>query len=715
MLRFRSATLVVGLCTLGTMLIGTERIVQAQTAYPMLMAIKPVAAQVGQASEHQVFARYSLDGAYQVLVSGSGVTGEVIPEPKDEKPADGKKSDEKKKPKKAPEELKVRFTVSADALPGVRDVRIATPRGVSTVGQLVIARDPVISESDKNNTAAEAQQVAFPATLCGTIEAVEDVDTFRFHADAGKSLYFHVRGMRLNDRVHDLQEHLDPILTLRSGSGITLATADNDFAADPFLSYRFAESGDYLLEVRDVRYKGNAYWTYGVEVGDRPFVQTVHPLGIERGKETKIQLVGALLPPDASAVANLPSDTQPDLLTMPLSGPAGPTNPVSLIVTDLPTVLEAPAENNSVASATPITIPCGVSGRMESEADIDCYKFEAKKGEQLSFVTFARRAQSSLDSSIRLLDEKGNQLAENDDLGLYSNSFADSWIENWTAPADGKYTIEVRDLLLRGGPDFVYFLRVVRAAPYFELYVDTDKTQISPGTGGVMFVNLIRKNGFDGDVQLKIDGLPQGVAAHCGRIPAGAYRDGAIILDVPADAKQSVANVTISGTANVKGADGMLHELSAVAKPRQETYLPGGGRGHWLVESHAVCVTAPNDIRGVKLSTYDVSLKPGESKKIDVTIARAEGFTQNVTLDPIFQHLGSVYGNTLPTGVTVDATNSKTLLTGSETQGYVTLVAAKDAKPTDKQLVSMMANISLNFVMKATYSSAPLSVSVAAP
>src|SRR5687768_919038 len=51
----------------------------AQTSYPMLMSLKPAAAQIGQTSTHTVNSRYSLLGSYQVLVSGSGVTGEVIP------------------------------------------------------------------------------------------------------------------------------------------------------------------------------------------------------------------------------------------------------------------------------------------------------------------------------------------------------------------------------------------------------------------------------------------------------------------------------------------------------------------------------------------------------------------------------------------------------------------------------------------------------------
>ena len=50
----------------------------AQTSYPMLMSIKPTAAQAGQTSVHTVNSRYSLLGAYQVLISGTGVMGEVL-------------------------------------------------------------------------------------------------------------------------------------------------------------------------------------------------------------------------------------------------------------------------------------------------------------------------------------------------------------------------------------------------------------------------------------------------------------------------------------------------------------------------------------------------------------------------------------------------------------------------------------------------------------
>ena len=53
--------------------------VAAQMSYPMVMSLEPVAAQVGQTSEHTVRSRSSMFGAYEVYVSGTGVTGRIIP------------------------------------------------------------------------------------------------------------------------------------------------------------------------------------------------------------------------------------------------------------------------------------------------------------------------------------------------------------------------------------------------------------------------------------------------------------------------------------------------------------------------------------------------------------------------------------------------------------------------------------------------------------
>jgi hypothetical protein len=119
------------------------------------------------------------------------------------------------------------------------------------------------------------------------------------------------------------------------------------------------------------------------------------------------------------------------------------------------------------------------------------------------------------------------------------------------------------------------------------------------------------------------------------------------------------------------------------------------------------------DLRSVRISPTAITLKPGESQKIEVTIERGPDFKANVTLDTIYQHLSSVYGNSMPAGVTIDEKASQTLLLGDQVKGAIVLKAAADAKPVKDQLVPIMAHVSINFAIKATYCGDALRVTVA--
>ncbi|MBB76845.1 MAG: hypothetical protein CMJ75_20255 [Planctomycetaceae bacterium] len=672
----------------------------AQTSYPMLMSIRPVAAQQGQTSEHTVRSRYDLYGAYKVLVSGDGVQGEVVPHAVKQGEKPGKI-----------EALKVRFTVSANAQPGVRDFRLATPRGVSTLGQLVITRGAVVLEAGNNDSLSTPQTVELPATLCGAIEEAEDIDYYQFRVDADTSFSFHVRSMRLQDRIHDLQQHVDPILTLRSKSGATLASSDNFYSADPFLGYHFEDAGEYLLEIRDVRYHGNAYWEYSIEVAAQPFVLNTYPLGLAARKAAQVELIGFSIPSNPIAEFQVPAQQGKTVeVGIPLESTL--SNPVPLIVTDLPLTNEQPQEHSRTENAQQVSVPTGINGRLSSEGEIDCYAFDAMKGDMLTVEVTARRRQSAIDSHLRILDSNGKQLQLNDDLKIGKRGYSDSLIESWTVPADGKYVIELRDVHLRGGPRFVYFLELTRSKPYFQLFADTDKTQLAPGAAGVIFVRAVRKNGFAGTIELGIDHLPEGVTASSGRIlPDG--QDGCIILEASPETNLAATNVLIHGKATGSNHGPAADSSIIPAAQYQETYLPGGGRGHWPVEMHTVAIGRPGDVLELALDNYEITLEPGETQKINVEVKRAKGFDKNVTLDVIYQHLGSVYGNTLPKGVTIDANASKTLLTAGATQGQLVFKADPKASPVDSQQVSVMANVSINFVMKTTFSSKPLLISVA--
>lgn len=676
----------------------------------MLMSVRPVAVQAGTTAEATVSSRYSLAGAYRVLVSGEGVTADVVPSISE--PDDAAKENTKK----PLEKLKINITAAAGAMPGVRDLRLATPHGVSTVGQFIVVADPVLAESAANDKPEGAQTIALPAAVCGAIEKNEDVDFYKFHVETGEALTFAMRCARLEDRIHDLQAHADPIMTLRNAAGGALATSDNnEYQADPLLTYRFEQAGDYLLEIRDVRYQGNQYWEYCVEISSRPVVACVFPLAVAAGSTEVLEPIGPLVAAGAGSELPIPAQQPPGLEWFELPLGKATTAPVQLIVAAVPLVRESPNDNDLASGAETVAVPGGVNGRIDHEGDVDCFAFAAKKGESFSIEVIARRAQSALDSHLRILDAQGKQLALNDDLKLGKRTHSDSWLENWVAPADGQYIVEVRDVHLRGGALYPYYLSVTRSQPYFELYLDTDKVLVGPGCCGAMFVRIERKNGFTGEVQLAISGLPAGVTATCGRILPDKGQDGVIVLEAEADANLQASNIVVTGTGTHRLADGSTLGISAVATTYQETYLPGGGRGHWPVASSVVAVTDLADIRGVTLSTYEIRLKPGESQKIEVTVDRSPGFAANVTLDMLMRHLNTTYANTLPPGVTLNDKAAQSLLAGSATQGFLTLTAAKDAPPVERQQAVVIAHVALNFVMKWTYTSRPVFVSVAQP
>jgi hypothetical protein len=204
------------------------------------------------------------------------------------------------------------------------------------------------------------------------------------------------------------------------------------------------------------------------------------------------------------------------------------------------------------------------------------------------------------------------------------------------------------------------------------------------------------------------------VTATCGRILAGGT-DGCILLQAAPAAKPCAANLRVLGTATHAEGKEKPIRLHALAQPLQEVYMPGGGRYHFPVEMHTLSVGDPLDLRSVRISPTAVVLEPGKSQRVDVTIERAPGFKGNVTLDTVYQHLGSIYGGSMPAGVSIDDKTSQTLLSGEQVRGHLTLKAAADAAPVKDQLVPVMAHVSINFVMKFTYCGEPLRITVKSP
>jgi hypothetical protein len=143
----------------------------------------------------------------------------------------------------------------------------------------------------------------------------------------------------------------------------------------------------------------------------------------------------------------------------------------------------------------------------------------------------------------------------------------------------------------------------------------------------------------------------------------------------------------------------------------EEIYLPGGGRGYFAVGLQSVAVTDRSDIEQVEVSPHALTLRPGQEARIDVTVRRRPDYTGPVSIDVVLQHLGRVYGSPLPPGVTVVGDKSQTLL-GRGSRGHITLRASANAAAVENVPISVLAHVSINFVVKVSYSSPPLLLTV---
>jgi hypothetical protein len=280
----------------------------------------------------------------------------------------------------------------------------------------------------------------------------------------------------------------------------------------------------------------------------------------------------------------------------------------------------------------------------------------------------------------------------------------------FTPPADGDYILRVRDVNSKGADTAVYFISADWARPNFELSCDPDKAMIGPGSSTVWFVKVKRLHGFAGAVKVEVEGLPAGVTCNALTIPA-AMTQGTLVLTADDKANLTAANVKVFGSAAAKDENGKDVVLRRAAMPEQEIYFPGGGRGLFPCNLLTVAVTGPSDILKVKVSQNKVVLKAGQEVKIDVTVERNKEYNKDINLDLLLRHLGQVYGNGLPPGVTLVDGKSKTLL-GKGSVGHIVLKAAPDAALVEDVPVAVLAHVSINFVVKIGYCSEPIWISV---
>ncbi len=683
----------------------------AKVGFRQVTSTHPVAVQRGTTAEVKLRSNFTLDETYGVYFSRPGIELTFLETEPLAAARKGRGS--------AGTPFRFKAEVPENQLPGVYEYRVATKQSVSSAAQLLVTDYPVVLEETKENgTTDAAQAVNLPVAICGICEKFEDVDCFQFDGKAGQELSFQIFAQRATDRIHSMVVRgpriylMDPILTLIAPNGQVVRQNDNFFGGDSFIACKLPSDGRYTLEVRDARYAGDQRYSYCVEIADKPFAYAAFPMAVQTGMSANVEVIGEMLG-DMGPVAITADAAQPfGWKRIRLETPNGPTNPVSLLFSPHPQYIESEAEqgNNSLETSNPVKLPLGINGRLADADDVDYYSFDAKKGQAFHFEVEGRRRGSPIDSVLEIHDATGKLLVEADD--LTSLKTKDSRLL-WKAPADGTYSVAIRDLHARGGPRYVYHLRAEHAEPDFELFGEYYYAMLAPGTRMMWFGRIERMNGFDGPVEIEVDNLPAGVTATPVSIPPGMNHCG-IILSAAQDAETNASLVTVRGRAKIKTADGQEKEIVRQGHVTCEQQGSGGGQARWLIETQLVAVTKPLDLVQVTATPEEIKLKPGEKAEIAVAIERVEGFDDAVTLAMSFDYFANKLGEQLPPGINMGAA-SKARLAGNVLEGKIVLEATDKAVPVERLPIAVLARVSITFSITTNYASNPVYLTVEKP
>lgn len=554
---------------------------------PRLQQVFPIGLKAGTTVEVTVTG-FDLEEPEQLLFSHPGLKGEYLAPPKDPQP-------DPKDPKKTipppkvnpggPHKFKV--TASADVPRGLHDVRFVGKWGVSNPRAFVVSDQKEVNEQEPNNDVAEAQKIELGTVVNGVIANPTDVDYCSFTGQKGQRVI-------ISCLTSSIDSKATPLVEVYDRGGRRLAANRNYRDNDALVDVVLPADGDYLIRVCQFTYTaGGGDFFYRLSVTTAPWIDAVFPPVVELGKTTEVTLYGRNLPngkpspftvdgrpldqltvsvtPPAEAATQLSSATRIDPATAlqdgfayALPSPSGVSNPVVLyLARDRLTV--RPQSQPGPNDAT-VPVPGEVAGFLSHRGQKDWIAFTAKKGERLLVELTAERIGSLGDFYFSIRDGKDPQRdlsgeLDDDNDSLHPNAFftrnGDPPVYAFTAPDDGKYYVVIgtRDASLAAGPTSAYRLRIGPAKPDFRAvimpYGRLFQTGSAAWQGGnqAYWLFVHRIDGYAGELEVAVDGLPPGVTA--APLTLGpAARWGVLVLNIAPEAAPVTTplRVTVTGT-----------------------------------------------------------------------------------------------------------------------------------------------------------------------
>ncbi len=243
---------------------------------------------------------------------------------------------------------------------------------------------------------------------------------------------------------------------------------------------------------------------------------------------------------------------------------------------------------------------------------------------------------------------------------------------DFTAPADGDYIVRLRDVIGASGEDYAYRLNIREPRPDFRLSVSPRNPNVPAGGTVPLTVTALRLDGFNGPIEIMLEGLPAGMHAGKAVVQPGQIST-TVLLSADDNAKMTPAvPLTVAGHAD---------KLIRYANPEDKLKFVA------LMPKPDVVMTA---------ETREVILEPGGKAEVAVTIARQNGFGGRVPVEV----------RNLPPRVRVlDVGLNGVLINEDETKRTFTIEALDNVAPVDQDI----------YVAAKVETRSPLDTSFAAP
>lgn len=516
--------------------------------------------------------------------------------------------------------LTAAFTVAPTARFGPHELRIVNPKGVSNGILFWVDALPnrTLAVCSTDSAPPVPLERAAPVVLNGLLATQAARDRFEFPVEAGETWVFDCCAARMRSR-------LDPVLELQDESGQTLKRVQSTWESDPRFAFHFVRAGRCILTVRDSEYHGGPNFSYRLLIGRMPFVAGYAPRGGRPGSRVTLTILGENSPSSEREVA-IPADAATGAYWTELPMGTVSSGLFPLLVDSCPVEKAPDAEGVTPLPAAPSAVD-GVFQRFARSR----FSFQGAPDRKYLFDLLGRRIGSRIDGALRVLDSAGRVLAENDDaVGK------DARLE-FQPPAPGSYVVEARNVEEKTGPDCFYRLWVRHVEPDFQIFLKTDRLALAAGSTIALQVSAERSGGFDGQIEVMVEGLPPTVRCSGGVIDRG--RDSVeITLTAPVETSATASEVFVRGRATVAGKqitrtaagwEQYEHRSIDLVLSVEYSYT----RPHYLWDMLLLALIEPSEPVTLSLAETSVSLMPGGRAEIPVRAARRNGADGEIKLE----------------------------------------------------------------------------------